>query len=56
MSNPDISCVMTCYNEGPLLAKGIGSILAQTHENFELVLVSDGADAATLGVLAAPLS
>ena len=50
-SKPDISCVMTCFNEGPLLAKGVGSILSQTHENFELLLVSDGADDATLGAL-----
>ena len=46
-TNPDISCVMTCFNEGSLLAKGVGSILSQTHENFELILVSDGADDAT---------
>lgn len=52
-TNPDISCVMTCFNEGSLVAKSVGSILAQTHENFELVLVSDGADEATLGALEA---
>lgn len=49
---PDISCIMTCYNEGALLEKSVASILAQTHGNFELIVVSDGADDETEGALA----
>ncbi len=49
---PDISCIMTCYNEGALLAKGVQSVLDQTHGNFELIVVSDGADAETEATLA----
>lgn len=47
------SCVMTAYNEGGLLAQSIASVLNQTHPDLQLVIVEDGADAATRAVLAA---
>jgi hypothetical protein len=32
------------YNEGPLLVRGIRSILDQTHQDFQFIVVDDGAD------------
>jgi glycosyltransferase involved in cell wall biosynthesis len=47
------SCVMTAYNEGPLLAQSVASVLNQSHEDLELVLVDDGATEETRAVLQA---
>lgn len=47
------SCVMTVFNEGALCAQSIASVLNQTHADLQLVIVADGADAATLAVLEA---
>lgn len=37
-----ISIIVTIYNVEPYIRKCIDSILAQTHKNFELILVNDG--------------
>ena len=47
------SCVMTAYNEGPLLAQSVASVLNQSHEDLELVLVDDGATEETRAVIEA---
>jgi glycosyltransferase involved in cell wall biosynthesis len=39
---PDVSVVMAVYNGERHLAAAIDSILAQTHRNFELIVVDDG--------------
>ena len=39
---PDVSVVMAVYNGERHLAAAIDSILAQTHPNFELIVVDDG--------------
>ena len=41
------SCITTCYNEGPLLRQSLQSMWRQGFRDFELILVLDGADAAT---------
>jgi len=46
------SCVMTAYNEGPLLAQSVASVLNQTHEDLELIIVDDGGSAETKAELA----
>lgn len=45
------SCVMTAFNEGPLIAQSVTSILNQSHEDLELVIVDDGAGADTKSAL-----
>ncbi len=40
--NPLISIIIPVYNVGPFLPKCLDSILSQTYENFEAVLVDDG--------------
>jgi glycosyltransferase involved in cell wall biosynthesis len=37
-----VSVVMPVYNAEPTLAKAIGSVLAQTHSDIELLVVDDG--------------
>lgn len=44
---PRISCIVTAYNEGPLAAVAVESLLAQTFGDFELLLVDDGASEET---------
>ena len=41
MSEPKISVILTSYNHDKYLAKSIDSILAQTYQNFELIIVDD---------------
>jgi glycosyltransferase involved in cell wall biosynthesis len=37
-----ISCVMTTFEDGPLLRRAAATVLGQSHENLQLVLVDDG--------------
>lgn len=48
MNNPEVSVVITMYREGQLLAETIDSILAQSFQNFEIVLVDNNADPETV--------
>ncbi len=47
-----LSCITTCFNEGPLLARAVKSVLSQSFEDFQYIIVDDGADRATRAVLA----
>jgi glycosyltransferase involved in cell wall biosynthesis len=42
MSTPRISVLLPCFNHGAYLDEAIGSVLAQTFQDFEIVLVDDG--------------
>jgi glycosyltransferase involved in cell wall biosynthesis len=47
MTAPAVSVVMTVYNGEPWLAEAVDSILGQTFQDFELVVVDDGSSDAT---------
>lgn len=46
-----ISCIMTTFNDGPILRQSIASVLNQTHEDLELILVDDGSGPETKAIL-----
>lgn len=49
--NPEVSVLMSCYNGSRWLHEAIVSVLAQTFENFEFVLVDDGSTDETWNII-----
>lgn len=41
-TTPSISIAMSVFNNAPYLAQAIGAMLAQTHADFEFLIVNDG--------------
>jgi glycosyltransferase EpsE len=50
---PEVSVVMSVFNDGDNLAKSIDSILNQTFTNFEFIIVNDGSTDLTSDILTA---
>ncbi|MEQ8768724.1 MAG: glycosyltransferase [Planctomycetota bacterium] len=48
-----ISVIITTHNRAHLLQRAISSVLNQTHQNFELIVVDDGSTDATPSVISA---
>ncbi len=51
MNTPKVSIVVPAYNTGPWLSRSLDSLLAQTHENLEILVVNDGSTDETAQVL-----
>ncbi len=51
--SPMVSVVMTTWNSASFLDKAVNSILCQTYENLELIVVDDGSDDDTFRKIAA---
>jgi glycosyltransferase involved in cell wall biosynthesis len=50
---PRVSVIVTCYDLGRYLDEAVASVLAQTFQDFEVLVVDDGStDAATVALLA----
>lgn len=39
---PKVSVVIPCYNQGEYLDEAVQSVLAQTYDDFEIIIVNDG--------------
>jgi len=48
---PLVSVVMAVYNGADFIAESIASILAQTHDRLDLIVVDDGSNDATLSII-----
>ena len=48
---PLISIIVATYNRAKTISRAIDSILAQTYDNFEIIIVDDGSADDTLKIL-----
>lgn len=51
VKNPEVSVLMSCYNGSNWLHEAIDSVLAQSFEAFELILVDDGSTDETWDII-----
>jgi len=56
MQAPAVSVLIPTYNRRVLVAEAVASVLAQTEENFELIVVDDGSTDGTAEALEAQLA
>ena len=49
---PQISCIIPTYNRWPLVLEAVDSVLAQTHSDWELLVIDDGSTDGTPKLLA----
>ena len=49
--NPYVSVIMPAYNAEATIAETVSSVLAQTFESFELIIVNDGSTDKTAAVI-----
>jgi glycosyltransferase involved in cell wall biosynthesis len=50
---PDVSVIIPAYRAAATIAEAIDSVMGQTHDRFELIVVDDGSDDDTGGIVAA---
>jgi len=51
MTNPLISIIIPTYNRADLISETLNSVVAQTHENWECIIVDDGSTDNTANVI-----
>ena len=51
MTNPSISIIIPTYNRAEIISETLDSVVAQTHENWECIIVDDGSTDNTADVI-----
>ena len=51
-TEPAVSVVLPTYNRAPLLGRALRSVLGQSYEDFEVLVIDDGSTDETAGVMA----
>lgn len=51
MNNPLITIVMPCYNSERFVADAVSSVLAQTSDNWRLIVIDDGSTDHTMSIV-----
>jgi glycosyltransferase involved in cell wall biosynthesis len=51
MADPVVSVVIPAYRSGPLLREAVDSIMGQTFQDFEIILVDNNADEETKTII-----
>ena len=51
MNRPEISVIMAVYNRELVIRRAINSLIKQTIKNWELIVINDGSEDATLEIL-----
>lgn len=49
--NPEISVIITTYNEEDFIADSINALLNQTHSSYEIIIVDDGSEDQTVEII-----
>ena len=47
---PTISVIIPCYNQGQFVDDAVNSVLAQSYQDFEIIIVNDGSTDATVEI------
>ena len=50
-NSPTVSVVLPTYNRAHLIGRAIQSVLSQTYQNFEVIIVDDGSNDCTKDVV-----
>ena len=53
MGNPLVSIALCTYNGEQYLAEQLDSIISQTYQNLEIIIVDDGSSDGTAGIIKA---
>ena len=51
LKNPNFSITICCYNSEEYISETIDSIIAQTYNNWEIIIIDDGSNDKTKSII-----